>query len=106
MKYGKGVSSVIGFYEKQELLNAPIIVEERTLRQKQSICLRGRLLHFVRNDHYQTLIEMKHSLLQKQSLTRWGNGERDTAITGAGGEMASQTRYDVASYNTLSIEAK
>jgi len=81
-------------------------MEERTLRQKQSICLRGRLLHLVRNDHYQTLIEMKHSLLQKQSLTRWGNGERGTAITGAGREIASQTRYDVVSYNPLAIEAK
>jgi hypothetical protein len=49
---------------------------------------------------------MKHLLFQKQSLTRWGNGERGTAITGAGGEIASQTRYDFASYNTLSIEAK
>jgi len=49
---------------------------------------------------------MKHSLLQKQSLTRWGNGERGTAITGAGREIASQTRYDVVSYNPLAIEAK
>jgi len=49
---------------------------------------------------------MKHSLLQKQSLTRWGNGECGTAITGAGGEIASQTRYDVASYTTFAIEAK
>ena len=53
-------------------LFAVTITVERSLRQKQSPCLGGRLLRFARSDNNHTVIAMERSSRQKQSLCLGG----------------------------------
>jgi hypothetical protein len=79
---------------------------ERSVRQKQSLCLRWRLLRFARSDNNHTVIAMERSLQQKQPPCLGGRLLRFASYGTNDGALGATEAISLLEMETASLRSQ